>query len=170
MKILFTSDTFFGRELAAKQRGFVDTEEMNETLINNWNNKVSKDDLVFHLGNFGWDPISSESAAIFLNGKIKFIGGSYDSYLSELSLVRSGRHELLPPICYLNKKNIALSHWPMLDWEAKQENSMHLHGGEVPSLLDDGVRFNISCDKWNLAPIDLDTLKDIIKTKSLTFI
>jgi calcineurin-like phosphoesterase family protein len=168
MKIFFTSDTFFGRDLKSIERGFDTVEKMNNTIIDNWNAKVSEKDIVFHLGNFAWDPVVAESSIIHLNGRIKFVGGSYDNHMRSISLVRSGRHELLPPISYLPKKGLVISHWPLLDWEAKDENSIHLHGGLIPSSLDKGFRFNISCDNWNLSPIDLDTLSDIIKTKNST--
>ena len=49
---------------------------MNETLIANWNNKIPKDALVFHLGDFAfggnWDKILSR-----LNGNIVLIEGNH---------------------------------------------------------------------------------------------
>ena len=49
-----TSDTWFGRPqiLQIANRAFNDIEEMNSTLIKNWNKKVKNTDVVFHLGNF----------------------------------------------------------------------------------------------------------------------
>ena len=35
--IYVTSDTFFGRSSIAKERGFSTVEEMNNQLIQNWN-------------------------------------------------------------------------------------------------------------------------------------
>lgn len=31
---------------------FEDVKEMNETIINNWNNIVTNEDIVYHLGDF----------------------------------------------------------------------------------------------------------------------
>ena len=59
MKIFLTSDTFFGRQLTAIERGFGSSEEMDNHIIDSWNGRVGKNDVVYHLGNFGWDPISS---------------------------------------------------------------------------------------------------------------
>ena len=87
MKVFFTSDTFFGRSLSAANRGFATTEEMDDRLIDLWNERVDKNDLVFHLGNFAWDPVSAEYAICSLNGKINFVDGAmYDSFIHELSL------------------------------------------------------------------------------------
>jgi calcineurin-like phosphoesterase family protein len=162
MKIFFTSDTFFGRKLSSAERGFSSVEEMDDVLIENWNSKVGSNDLVYHLGNFAWDPISAESSIIHLNGRIHFIGGSYDQHMSEVSLIKSNRHFLLPSISYLPKEHIVLTHWPLLDWPEKKKGSLHIHGGLIKSNIQDGYRFNASVDNWSLSPVDMDSLKDII--------
>lgn len=55
MKFFFTSDTHFGeqRTLELSRRPFQNTAEMDKTIIDNWNKKVGKDDVVYHLGDFG---------------------------------------------------------------------------------------------------------------------
>ena len=50
--IYVISDTFFGRSSKAKDRGFADTQEMQNSMIEKWNSKVNKNDIVYHLGNF----------------------------------------------------------------------------------------------------------------------
>jgi calcineurin-like phosphoesterase family protein len=164
-KIFFTSDTFFGRTLKAKERGFSTSEEMDDILIDNWNQVVGDDDIVFHLGNFSWDPISAEGAIIHLKGNIRFVGGSYDKHLSGVSLIQIGRHHLLPLISYIPKQKMVLSHWPLMDWDDKDQDTLHIHGGKLHHNLEDGYRFNANCDKWGLKPIELETLKDIIESK-----
>ena len=164
MKIFFTSDTFFGRKSIAHNRGFSSVDEMDDTLIDNWNRRVGKNDVVYHLGNFSWDPISAESSIIHLQGRIHFIGGSYDQHLSENSLIKAGRHFLLPAISYIPKDLIVLSHWPLLDWPEREVGSIHVHGGSVKTDTIKGhVRFNANTENWAFAPIELDTLKDILE-------
>lgn len=53
-KIFVTSDTHFNHENIIKycNRPFTSVEEMNKTLIDNWNNVVSNEDTVFFLGDF----------------------------------------------------------------------------------------------------------------------
>jgi calcineurin-like phosphoesterase family protein len=49
---------------------------MNKTLINNWNSKVTKEDVVFHLGDFCFGPYKEFERK--LNGKIVYIKGNHD--------------------------------------------------------------------------------------------
>ena len=51
----FTSDTHFtsARTLELSRRPFKDTLDMDFRLISNWNSKVSENDIVYHLGDFG---------------------------------------------------------------------------------------------------------------------
>lgn len=50
----FTSDTHFNHANIIRfcNRPFKDVEQMNETLIANWNRVVGTNDIVFHLGDF----------------------------------------------------------------------------------------------------------------------
>jgi calcineurin-like phosphoesterase family protein len=163
MNIFVTSDTFFGRKLAAIEGGFETIEDMEDSIIDNWNERVKPNDVVYHLGNFGWDPISTESALIHLNGKIFFIGGSYDKHLSENSLVKIGRHILLPPISEISKLNAVFSHWPLSNWSNREGNSIHVHGGSKLENIKNRFCANIS--NWNWSPIEFDFLKELTQIK-----
>lgn len=80
-KVFFTSDTHFNHAniIDFCKRPFGSVEEMNEALIANWNRVVSKDDIIFHLGDFCfggsevWNSILDR-----LNGKIYLILGNHD--------------------------------------------------------------------------------------------
>jgi len=54
MKIWFTADTHLGHEnvIRYNPRPFSSTAEMDEALIENWNQVVQPDDAVYHLGDF----------------------------------------------------------------------------------------------------------------------
>ena len=54
--VFVTSDLHFGHKNIIKyeNRPFKDVEEMDQKLIENWNNKVGKDDTVYILGDFSW--------------------------------------------------------------------------------------------------------------------
>jgi len=165
MKIFVTSDTYFGRASKATERGFSSLQEMEDTYINNWNEKVGKDDLVFHLGNFGWDPIASENTSLYLNGKIHFIKGSFDNHLAELSLVKLGKHVLFNnQIAVMPKENVIISHWPLLDWPGRNERVISLHGGDIKTDISNGFRFNVNISLWNGSPVELEFLRELSQT------
>ncbi len=161
MKVFITSDTFFGRKLNAVSNGFETLEEMEDQIIENWNEKVKPNDVVYHLGNFGWDPISTESSIIHLNGTIFFVGGEYDKHLSENSLIKVGKHHLLPVIAEIPKLNLVLSHWALENWLGKSEGTIHLHGGEKSQTKID-KRFCVNVKNWNWSPVEYDFIKEIV--------
>lgn len=74
-KIWFTSDTHFGqqRTLDLTRRPFESVEEMDQTIIDNWNKTVGKNDVVFHLGDFG-----DYNRVRELNGKVVLLYGNYE--------------------------------------------------------------------------------------------
>ena len=79
--IYLTSDTHFGHKAILEfcKRPFKDVEEMNWKLIQNWNNKVPHDGLVFHLGDFAWGGAPFwRKIREQLNGKIILIKGNHD--------------------------------------------------------------------------------------------
>lgn len=77
-QIFFTADTHFGSErtLTLTRRPFTNFREMDETLIVNWNKLIGKNDIVYHLGDFGTLDTTQK-----LNGKIHLIMGNYEEAL-----------------------------------------------------------------------------------------
>ncbi len=73
--IFFTSDTHFSSDRVIKFHlvPFENVEQMNYELVKRWNSVVSKDDVVYHLGDFGeYNYIKR------LNGKVILILGNYE--------------------------------------------------------------------------------------------
>lgn len=162
-KIFITSDTFFGRasiiELA--NRPFKSVEEMDATLIENWNNVVSENDIVYHLGNFAWSPIVADNVLKQLNGTIKFILGDFDDALKEVIEYYQGLDILPNDIFKDYKHKIVLSHWPLLDWPGKDRGVYHFHGHNFNTMktdLTESNRINISTDFWKYTPQELKSL------------
>ncbi len=118
-KIFFTSDSHWNHENILKfcDRPFKDVEEMNYKLIENWNNKVPHDGLVFHLGDFawgggyeGWKKIREQ-----LNGDIILIEGNHD----RKNLTTTAREELFKFVTWqmlieIEGRKILLNHFPFL--------------------------------------------------------
>ena len=155
------SDTFFGRTSLAKQRGFSSAEEMDNQIIENWNDKVKPDDIVWHLGNFCWDVISGENAIQRLNGNINIIQSEIDICFNDMFSIHGINK--FQGYFILESDNVVMSHWPMADWPAKIKDSLHLHGGnkKYKSELMTEKRFNVNCELWSLGPISMHALNDI---------
>jgi calcineurin-like phosphoesterase family protein len=76
-KVWFTADTHFSekRTLELSKRPFKSVEEMDWTMVKNWNERVTNNDIVYHLGDFG-----NPEMIKHLNGKkIYLLPGNYDT-------------------------------------------------------------------------------------------
>ena len=163
-KIFLTSDTFFGRDSTAKERGYPSSNEMDNDLIKKWNDRVSKNDTVYHLGNFAWDPISAASTLSQLNGNIIFLLANYDKAIEEL--VNDYTFKITDKqIVEIFNFNAVLCHYPLEEWNGKENGTIHLHGHskKVPTDISKMNRINVCCDCWGLSPISLSFIHEIIQ-------
>lgn len=55
-RIYYISDLHFGHSniIRFDNRPFSNVQEMEETIVKNWNERVAKDDVVYILGDFCW--------------------------------------------------------------------------------------------------------------------
>ncbi len=77
LKIWFTSDTHFDEDRTndLSKRPYLNGKEMSWDLVKNWNIHVSKNDIVYHLGDIG-----NEDYLNYLNfKKLYILRGNYDS-------------------------------------------------------------------------------------------
>lgn len=134
-RVFFTSDTHFGsaRTLELSRRPFADVEEMNRTLVANWNRTVNPGDDVWHLGDFGdlkWVPA--------LNGTIHLILGNYEidtakqnpDYRRRLETVFAGV-ELSREIVTADGEKLHLSHKPSGHNPEMFNAFGHIHGRQT---------------------------------------
>lgn len=82
MKYWLIADPHFGHEKVIQycDRPFHNAEEMNETIIRNWNNVVGKEDTVFVLGDYSFGRELAREITPKLNGKKILIKGNHDRY------------------------------------------------------------------------------------------
>ena len=114
-KVFVISDTHFGHENIIRYCGrpFASVEEMDEAMIKNWNETVSNNDIVLHLGDFGLGKKEYIASIIpRLHGKKILILGNHDNW-SEQSYRDMGFHTVSRfPIIY--DDFYILSHAPLL--------------------------------------------------------
>jgi len=79
--IWFTSDLHLGHDniINLTSRPFSDVEEMDNALISNWNNCVSRTDEVYIVGDLSLKPVDVvESYLRRMNGKKSLVRGNHD--------------------------------------------------------------------------------------------
>lgn len=162
MSIFLTSDTHFGHANILKHcdRPFQNVEEMNETLITNWNNVVSDNDIVYHLGDFSFRGYTRFKNR--LSGEIILIKGNHDDEKQTIT------EELFVK---LGKRQWYLTHVPPLTKRHKYCLCGHIHKKWKSKLIGDRILINVGVDVWGYKPVSLVALNNecnklIIKRKT----
>jgi len=144
--IWLISDTHFYHKNIIKYCGrpFIDVFDMNKKLIENWNNKVKKDDIVIHLGDFGRKNIFDIRKQ--LNGTIFLIRGNHDNDVREEDgfIIVEGNIKIGKYI---------LSHHPLEESDGLINVHGHIHEKESLSGI------NISVERIGYEPISFGDLK-----------
>ena len=167
MAVFVTSNLQLGRPSALKKynREYEDVDDMTKKMIDKWNEVVTKDDTVYHIGNFAWDPKTAQEALLRLNGQIYFILGEHDQALETLQskgMLRN-RVQIVNDFVDLPQHNAALSYWPMKVWPGKSKKQYSIIGYPMKKYKSDPKErvINASTDFWANKPQDLDKLIEI---------
>ena len=154
-KIWFTSDTHFGsqRTLEMSKRPFKSVEEMDWTMIKNWNERVSNKDTVYHLGDFGdWNKIG------YLNfSKMLFLPGNYDRDKPyDVDIAINFNVLTSPAEIDLYDAMYTLVHEPE---HATDPDDFYLFGHihKLQMVKKNGLNVGVDCH--NFYPIDTDTIR-----------
>jgi calcineurin-like phosphoesterase family protein len=167
MNTFFTADTHWYHKNIIKycNRPFSSIEEMNETLINQWNSKISKGDRVYHLGDFAFGQREKilELTKI-LNGSIIIIEGNHDEIGQPENYGFAGKHQLLT--VKINGIYITMCHYAMRVWERSHYNSWHIYGHSHGTLESIGKTWDVGVDNNNFTPVEFEELKKIMESQS----
>jgi calcineurin-like phosphoesterase family protein len=173
---LYTADTHFDhdniRRYCARIYGTV--EEMNESLIRNWNAKVKPEDMVYHVGDFGFGQVTRlVNIRRRLNGKILLIYGNHDKHKDDPAF-RAMFEDVVPYYeQYIEdeemdyRQPIIMCHYAFEVWNKRHFGSWHLHGhshGTLPSP-DWQSRLDVGVDANGMAPLTYDEVKQIMTKK-----
>lgn len=174
--IWVTSDTHFNHANIIKycNRPFSSVEEMNETIIANWNKVVPEDDTVYHLGDFALgDKSLIPNILERLNGYKEFLMGNHDNLNIMLEMRKQGLIENISweEVIKVGKKTIILNHFPFgsLPDPASNRPVIQLHG-HVHSTPDKpwnyfDNQYDVGMDNNNFTPVNLADLLDKIHYK-----
>jgi calcineurin-like phosphoesterase family protein len=177
--IYFTADTHFCHSniIWSCGRPFDTVEEMNETLIQNWNSYVTGRDEIYILGDFAYKAAGLQVNTILsrLKGKKYLVKGNHEKYLSTPEF-RPEAFEWIKDYYLLvyEKVKFALFHYPMLSWDGSHHGSFHLYGhvhnsgikhpefGEKLKLL--GTRaINVGVDVNNFYPVSIQQVMNQVE-------
>jgi calcineurin-like phosphoesterase family protein len=131
--IYFTADTHFCHKnvIESCNRPFDNIEQMNQTLIDNWNSRVKAEDEIYILGDFFWRGKISEANEILekLKGRKYMLRGNHDFFLDDKDFNKT-HFEWIKDYHVLKYqwKKIILFHYPIWEWEGYLRGSIHLHG------------------------------------------
>ena len=172
MNIWFTADTHFGHAnvIRYNQRPFTSAAEMDEALIENWNQSIGSKDSIYHLGDFTL--LGKKSAEDYfqqLNGKIHLIPGGHDHRWIGKGTYHSGSGHpvvILPPLQTIKvslpdsgqPQLIVLCHYSLRAWDRSHYGSWHLYGHSHGSLPPLENSLDIGVDCWDYCPVSLESV------------
>ena len=182
-RVWFASDYHFCHTNVIKydNRPFESVEEMNEVLVNNWNSRVGKKDVVIYLGDLSFERNGNETQRIVkeLNGTIHYILGNHDD---EKDMRKLNRFETISDYINLSihdldtprkKQGIMMMHYPILSWDKAHHGDWHLHGHCHQSLVTKMPEYynrkvlDMGCNGWDYSPVSYDEIKTIMTTKGI---
>jgi calcineurin-like phosphoesterase family protein len=165
--VFVTSDLWFNRPMG--DFSFMTNEEYNNMVVDNWNDVVNKDDVVYVLGGFGIG--DCYDIVLKLNGEIHFLNSIFtqsDSNFRNLikeNVKYSVDVDLAKRIVFESDQILAipnidcvLSYFPLNDWVGKTSDTFCLHGYTNKHNLNDN---NISCklEMWDNSPVSVKEMK-----------
>lgn len=168
MNVYLTSDTHYFHDNIIKycNRPFSSTEEMNEVMIQRWNEIVGPDDTCIHVGDLsaGLKGRTEELKSLIgrLNGKKILIRGNHDHQTDEwyISAGFSSVHD------HINCEGILFVHYP-LEQLVTRVNDLsqfgevdfvihgHTHKTDTPEYEN---HYNVAVDRNDFRPICMDTI------------
>lgn len=169
MKYFFTADSHLNHFNIVKycKRPFKTLEEMNTTIIRNWNSRVKPEDIVFHVGDFCFKnspggkqgegvPMKASELESKLNGKIIHIRGNHDKNNSTKTIIES-------LIIYYGRKSINLVHNPeRINIHCDINFVGHIHNNwEIKRIVKMEAFtdvINVGVDVWNFTPVTYEEI------------
>lgn len=184
------SETFFTSDLHINHlpeflwgpRGFSCIEEMNEAIVERWNNIVKEDDVVYNLGDMAMnDVVSAIPYLKRLNGVQIWILGNHDS-LNKITAIKEACpniwligdiHTAYASMIKHGKIQLYLSHYPTLtsNWNDKYFNqhvfSIHGHTHQKTNWLQplNPFLYHVGMDSHNCTPVHIEEVISDIRNR-----
>lgn len=144
-----TGCTHFGHANIIKlaNRPFANVDDMDRTLIANWNAIIGPRDTVYHLGDFAFRGGLAEDYLKKLNGQIICLQGNHDPKGWGANYMR----------VKCNKTRAVLFHYPIEEWDGWYKGAVHLHcHTHKPEFVSGERRGNVGVDATAFTPMKLE--------------
>lgn len=162
--IHFTSDQHFYHKniIEYSKRPFKTVDEMNRTIIQNWNRTVKPDDLIYVLGDFAFAPKSKIRELLkILNGKKVLIIGNHDMTYRKEKWVNMGFDRATNgESINLSGMKIELNHFPI---QGQSGWTIHGHIHRRWRVKDKCI--NVGVDVWKFKPVPMRMISNIINKR-----
>ena len=171
MSIWFTSDLHIGhKNIAALAGRTLEGQELDEHLIETWNDTVAKSDEIWVLGDIFWRA-SDTGNFDRLNGRKHLVVGNHDS-ATTIALAWQSVNDLV------NFKRdgfrAVLCHYPLLTWNGAHRGTVMLHGhshGNVDGLNERTTRLDVGVDTaarllGAYRPFELSEIREILSRRT----
>lgn len=184
--VFFVGDPHFGHKMMVRERvingvthpplrPFDSVDEMNHTLITNWNKTIPSRGLVYVLGDVSFAS-HGETVEILqqLNGHKHLIIGNHDEkritkhpYTEMFRWMKHYARIKVPDVTAPDGKSrrIVLCHYPFMTWHGSYRGTWHLHGhchGNLPDNRDN-FRIDVGVDCHDFKPIDFERVCELMK-------
>ena len=174
--LFFTADTHFGHKniIDYCKRPFRDVEEMNETLIDNWNSIVGKNDIVLHLGDFGMgDAVEWNRILERLNGRIYLVAGNHDLRALSSGVITRFEGISMQMLIQIGKRRIYLNHYPFLCFSGSEKENWqlfgHVHSNSLQPTAGNSrlnylmtTQYDVGVDNNHYVPVSYSRIREII--------
>jgi calcineurin-like phosphoesterase family protein len=155
MAHIFTSDLHLGHAniISYCSRPFSNVDEMNQVIIDRWNEVVGPADTVWCLGDFAFlraDPKTLRRLFSQLQGSKHLIAGNHDGK-SVRELGWSSVRDYAEIV--VDKTRIVLSHYSMRTWNGMRHGSVQLYGHSHGALPGTAQCVDVGVDAWDFRPV-----------------
>ena len=173
----FTADCHFGHVNIIKHshRPFENVDDMDETIINNLNVCVKKEDMLYIVGDFCGQRRKADYIQHYadqINCKnIILIFGNHDDQAQTRKVFDSCYDMYTVKVKEDKNQHVVLCHYAMKVWAASHRGTWHLYGHSHGNLEEDphSKSFDIGVDCWDYYPLYYDLIKTHMD-KKLPFI
>jgi calcineurin-like phosphoesterase family protein len=143
--------------------------QMDDDMIELWNNTVDPEDVVYHLGDFCMGNQAEYKRR--LNGEIFFLRGNHDRQVNFklFTWVENMKQiSVNDPDIGIIDQEVTLCHYAMRVWNKSHHGAWHLYGHSHGTLPDDpnALSMDVGVDCHGYRPIDLAAVKKHMEKKA----